>query len=53
MIVYAVREFIQYDSNDIIKLFSTQAKAKKFVAQMENDPDGLPFEYSIEKVEVE
>ena len=51
MVLYAVREFIPYESQDIIKLFTTKAKAEAWVKSAENAEQY--YELSIEEVVAE
>jgi hypothetical protein len=53
MRVYAVREYIPYESNDIVKLFTTRIKAEFYIAKMLEDPDYNLYELKIDEVEVE
>ena len=53
MKVYAVREYIPYESNDIIKLFTTKVKAEFFIAKKMQDPDYDLYELKLDEVEVE
>ena len=51
MKLFAVRNFIPYDSEDIVALFTTMEKAEDFVARMADSDDY--FKLSIEPVLVD
>lgn len=52
--VYAVYEFIQYESNDMVKLFSTMEKAEAYAAEMNSDIEYADYaKYTAKAVVVE